>query len=70
MYGLLHQLQGKAGRCFIHIPYLPEQVALHPGQASSVGRDGTRGALETAIAVALEQDDDVVPWRRHPLTEG
>lgn len=60
MYGLLHQLQGKRGQKggFIHIPYLPEQAAAHPGQASmSVAT--VREALETAIAVALEQDDDV-----------
>lgn len=60
MYGLLHQLQGKSGQKggFIHIPYLPEQAAAHPGQASmSVAT--VREALETAIAVALEQDDDV-----------
>ena len=60
MYGLLHQLQGKRGQKggFIHIPYLPEQAAAHPGQASmSVAT--VRAALETAIAVALEQDDDV-----------
>ncbi|MBN0624000.1 pyroglutamyl-peptidase I, partial [Pseudomonas aeruginosa] len=43
---------------FIHIPYLPEQAAAHSGQASmSVAT--VRAALETAIAVALEQDDDV-----------
>ncbi|MFH3502197.1 pyroglutamyl-peptidase I, partial [Klebsiella aerogenes] len=60
MYGLLHQLRGKSGQKggFIHIPYLPEQAAAHPGQASmSVAT--VRAALETAIAVALEQDDDV-----------
>ena len=60
MYGLLHQLQGKSGQKggFIHIPYLPEQAAAHPGQASmSVAT--VRAALETAIAVALEQNDDV-----------
>ena len=60
MYGLLHTLRDtpavKGG--FIHIPYLPEQAAAHPGQASmSVAT--VREALETAIAVALEQDDDV-----------
>ncbi len=61
MYGLLHQLQGKSGaegRFFIHIPYLPEQAAAHPGQAS-MSVETVRAALETAIAVALEQDDDV-----------
>ncbi|PLP12840.1 pyroglutamyl-peptidase I, partial [Klebsiella pneumoniae] len=60
MYGLLHQLQGKSGQKagFIHIPYLPEQAAAHPGQAS-MSVETVRAALETAITVALEQDDDV-----------
>ncbi len=43
---------------FIHIPYLPEQAAAHPGQAS-MSVETVRAALETAITVALEQDDDV-----------
>ncbi|WP_174508406.1 pyroglutamyl-peptidase I [Klebsiella oxytoca] len=60
MYGLLDALQGKVGTKggFIHIPYLPEQAAAHPGEASmAVGT--VRAALETAIAVSLQQDGDV-----------
>lgn len=60
MYGLLDTLQDKAGTKggFIHIPYLPEQAAAHPGEASmAVGT--VRAALETAIAVSLRQDGDV-----------
>lgn len=60
MYGLLHRLRDKSGvkGGFIHIPYLPEQAAAHPGEASmAVGT--VRAALETAIAVALRQDGDV-----------
>ena len=60
MYGLLDALQGKAGTKggFIHIPYLPEQAAAHLGEASmAVGT--VRAALETAIAVSLQQDGDV-----------
>ncbi|XXD10647.1 pyroglutamyl-peptidase I [Klebsiella sp. R445] len=60
MYGLLDALQGKAGTKggFIHIPYLPEQAAAHPGEASmAVGT--VRAALETAVAVSLQQDGDV-----------
>jgi hypothetical protein len=36
MYGLLHALNGRSGAKggFIHIPYLPEQAAAHPGEAS------------------------------------
>jgi len=60
MYGLLHGLRAKAGAKggFIHIPYLPEQAAAHPGEAS-MAVDTVRAALETAIAVALQQGDDV-----------
>ena len=60
MYGLLHALQGRAGSKggFIHIPYLPEQAAAHPGTAS-MAVETVRAALETAIAVSLQQDGDV-----------
>ncbi|MCF6688556.1 pyroglutamyl-peptidase I [Raoultella terrigena] len=60
MYGLLHKLQGQAGvkGGFIHIPYLPEQAAAHPGEAS-MALETIRAALETAIAVSLIHDDDL-----------
>lgn len=60
MYGLLHRLRGqpaiKGG--FIHIPYLPEQAAAHPGQPSMAA--GTvLFALELAISVALQVEHDL-----------
>ncbi|MNO05338.1 Pyrrolidone-carboxylate peptidase [compost metagenome] len=60
MYGLLHKLQGQTGvkGGFIHIPYLPEQAAAHPGEAS-MALETIRAALETAIAVSLTHDDDL-----------
>lgn len=60
MYGLLHSLHNSSGvkGGFIHIPYLPEQAAAHPG-AASMAVETVRAALETAIAVALQQDGDV-----------
>ncbi|MFK3708275.1 pyroglutamyl-peptidase [Raoultella sp. BIGb0138] len=60
MYGLLHTLAGKAGvkGGFIHIPYLPQQAAAHPGEASMAVQT-VRAALETAIAVSLQQEGDV-----------
>ncbi len=60
MYGLLHALNGRAGvkGGFIHIPYLPEQAAAHPGEASMAVQT-VRAALETAIAVSLRQEGDV-----------
>ncbi|MGP7881857.1 pyroglutamyl-peptidase I family protein, partial [Raoultella planticola] len=60
MYGLLHALNGRAGvkGGFIHIPYLPEQAAAHPGEAS-MALQTVRAALETAIAISLRQEGDV-----------
>lgn len=60
MYGLLHSLRHLSGAKggFIHIPYLPEQAAAHPGEAS-MAVETVQAALETAIAVALQQDGDV-----------
>jgi len=58
-YGLMHALAGrpeiKAG--FIHIPYLPEQAARHPGSASmSLAQmaDGLRIAIRTAMTTAQD----------------
>lgn len=60
MYGLLHKLsviaEVKGG--FIHIPYLPQQAAAHPG-APSMAAETVRLALEVAIATALQIDDDI-----------
>ena len=55
-YGLMHATAGKKVRAgFIHIPYLPEQAAAHPGAASMALADLVRGlkiAVETAVSVA------------------
>lgn len=60
MYGLLHRLNGqqeiKGG--FIHIPYLPEQAAAHPG-APSMAPQTVLFALELAISVALQVEHDL-----------
>ena len=60
MYGLLHKLRDapavKGG--FIHIPYLPQQAAQHPG-APSMAAETVRRALEVAIATALQVDSDI-----------
>lgn len=61
MYGLLHKLSGlsevKGG--FIHIPYLPQQAAAHPG-APSMAAETVRQALEIAIETALQVERDLV----------
>ncbi len=60
MYGLLHRLSGqqdvKGG--FIHIPYLPEQAAHHPG-APSMAAQTVLFALEMVISIALQVEHDL-----------
>ncbi|NMP26316.1 pyroglutamyl-peptidase I [Rahnella sp. SAP-1] len=62
MYGLLHRLA--QGNCkavkggFIHIPYLPEQAARHPG-AASMSVNTVVKALELTIAIALHTEQDL-----------
>lgn len=60
MYGLLHKIRDQANvkGGFIHIPYLPEQAAAHPGAASMAAQTVQRG-LEIAIAVAIRQQADI-----------
>lgn len=61
MYGLLHWLeqQGSPARGgFIHIPYLPEQAAKHPG-APSMAVATIIQALEIAVKVTLETGEDI-----------
>lgn len=61
MYGLLHRLHTQGNRVrggFVHIPYLPEQSARHPG-APSMARDNVMQALEIAIRVSLETETDL-----------
>jgi pyroglutamyl-peptidase len=60
-YGLMHAVAGrddvKAG--FIHIPYLPEQAARHPGAASMSLEQMIEG-IRVAIRTALGTDRDAV----------
>lgn len=55
-YGLQHRLKDSGVRSgFMHIPYLPEQAARHPGAASLPLQtliEGTRVALEVAMTSA------------------
>ncbi|CAG9175705.1 pyroglutamyl-peptidase I [Cupriavidus pampae] len=61
-YGLMHALaqrgnaQVRGG--FIHIPYLPEQAARHPG-APSLALDTLIAGLRVAVATTLATTDDV-----------
>lgn len=62
MYGLMHRLAQpscnvvKGG--FIHIPYLPEQAAKHPGEPS-MSVHTVMNALELTIAIALHTEQDL-----------
>ncbi len=58
-YGLMHRtaaLPVRAG--FIHIPYLPEQAAAHPGAASMALADMVKG-LKIAVEVSVSTITDV-----------
>jgi pyroglutamyl-peptidase len=69
-YGLMHRLarqpegemqggvRGGVRGGFIHIPYLPEQAARHPGQPSLALETLVKG-LRTAVATALSTRADV-----------
>jgi pyroglutamyl-peptidase len=66
-YGLMHRTAGQAVRAgFIHIPYLPEQAAAHPGAASMALADMVRGLkIAVEVAVATEQDVRVSGGQTH-----
>jgi pyroglutamyl-peptidase len=58
-YGLMHRSAGKPVRAgFIHIPYLPQQAAAHPGTASMALADMVNG-LKIAVEVAVTAVEDV-----------
>lgn len=61
MYQLLHWLHtsGSAARGgFVHIPYMPEQAAQHPG-APSMSTASVVQALETSLRVILSTENDI-----------
>ncbi|WP_342114363.1 pyroglutamyl-peptidase I [Pseudoduganella sp. OTU4001] len=60
-YGLMHALAARTDvrGGFIHIPYLPEQAARHPGAASMSLAQMVEG-LRVAVRTALATDRDAV----------
>ncbi|RWR01135.1 pyrrolidone-carboxylate peptidase [[Pantoea] beijingensis] len=61
MYGLLHRLAAQGNKIrggFIHIPWLPEQAAKHPG-APSMSAQTVILALEMAVTIALRTRQDI-----------
>ena len=58
-YGLMHATAGMDVRAgFIHIPYLPQQAAAHPGAASMALAEVVRG-LKIAVEVAVRRGSDI-----------
>lgn len=58
-YGLMHRTAGMPVRAgFIHIPYLPQQAAAHPGTASMALADMVKG-LKVVVEVAVNAAADV-----------
>ena len=57
-YGLMHATAGTPVRAgFIHIPYLPQQAAAHPGASSMALADMVEGlkiAVKTTLAVSAD----------------
>lgn len=61
MYSLLHWIHttnSMARGGFIHIPYMPEQAAHHPGVAS-MATSSVIQALETSLQVILSTENDI-----------
>lgn len=62
MYGLLHALAQRPGAAsggFVHIPYAPQQAALHPGEPS-MPITMVSQALSIMIAQAINQQRDAI----------
>lgn len=60
-YALMHRLARQGGAVrggFVHVPYLPEQAARHPG-APSMALDTQAQALRTLVRTALTVREDV-----------
>jgi len=58
-YGLMHATAASAAKAgFIHIPYLPQQAAAHPGAASMSLVEVVRG-LKIAVEVAVRGGSDI-----------
>ncbi|MBT0725086.1 pyroglutamyl-peptidase I [Rosenbergiella sp. S61] len=60
MYGLLHALRDKPWikGGFVHIPYIPQQAAMHPGSASMAAetvKQGLKIAISTALRVEVDE---------------
>ncbi len=63
MYGVLYQIE-KMGKniCagFIHVPFIPEQVARRPAPAPCMSMVDIAKALEAAVSAIVKHDKDIV----------
>lgn len=63
MYGVLYQIEkmGKNIRAgFIHVPFIPEQVARRPAPAPCMSMVDIAKALEAAVSAVVKNDEDIV----------
>ena len=63
MYGELYQIEkmGKNIRAgFIHVPFIPEQVARRPAPAPCMSMVDIAKALEAAVSAIVKHDEDIV----------
>lgn len=63
MYGVLYQIEkmGKEIRAgFIHVPFIPEQVARRPAPAPCMSMVDIAKALEAAVSAIVKYDEDIV----------
>ena len=63
MYGVLYQIEkmGKNIRAgFIHVPFIPEQVARRPAPAPCMSMVDIAKALEAAVSAIVKNDEDIV----------
>lgn len=63
MYGVLYQIEkmGKNIRAgFIHVPFIPEQVARRPAPAPCMSMVDIAKALEAAVSAIVKHDKDIV----------
>ncbi|SDJ25599.1 pyroglutamyl-peptidase I [Proteiniclasticum ruminis] len=63
MYGVLYQIEkmGKNIRAgFIHVPFIPKQVARRPAPAPCISMVDIAKALEAAVSAIVKHDEDIV----------
>lgn len=63
MYGVLYTIDkmGKDIRAgFVHVPFIPQQVARRPAPAPSMSMEDIARALEAAVSAIVKNEEDIV----------